>query len=370
MNRHNKSEQGAASMIVVVFMMVILTTISIGFLRIALNEQRIATDDDLTSRAYYAAESGIEDAKRAIQENLDGTLTDAELNADTCDVPASTRYNSVLSSGAEFDAEFECMLIDFTPDTIRSKMSATNQTRHYEVIPINPSGGSTRPGLITINWHLDATAADEGDGLVGGGGISLRSTTETSIPRVGSWSHPAMLDVKIIHYPKNNFSRNNIETVRMLVSPNSAGGGNGFASDVFLPGGSPNSAVDSQVLRASCSDNDNNMVCSMEFDVSRVAQSENIEIRITNLYRSTSFEMTMENISGSSLLFDKAQAIIDVTGRAGGVYRRVEAAVELNTPDFIPNYSIRSATDICKDFSFTNVPSEFGGIPGTSCTSP
>ncbi len=372
--RGKTKEEGAASMIVVIFMSIILTIVTIGFIRIAINEQRDSTDDDLTARAYYAAESGLEDAKRAIQEDLAGTLNGA-LNENTCDPPGVVaEYDPVLSTGA-FDIEYTCMLLDYTPDTIRSELSSANQTKQYDVNPVNQSTpANTDIGSITMDWHFDALPENDGDGLVGGGGsVNIRPQGALSIPQFGTWSFPAMMEVTFLSYPSGNFTRGDIEVAKILVSPTAPGGSNGSTPTSVFIGGTASAAVDGRVLGADCVDNDNGMVCSMEFDFSGMDQSRQLVMRLTNLYRSTSFELSMQGTAAQgspTLLFDDAQVVVDVTGRAGGVYRRVEAALELSSPEFVPNHAIQSATDICKDFSFTNVASEFGGIAGTSCTAP
>ena len=61
------SQQGAIAMITVVFIAILLTIITTSFISITVNEQREATDDDLTTRAFYAAESGVQDAIVAIK---------------------------------------------------------------------------------------------------------------------------------------------------------------------------------------------------------------------------------------------------------------------------------------------------------------
>jgi len=362
-----RDQAGAASIIIVLFMSIILTVVTIGFLRIALNEQRISTDDDLSTRAFYAAESGIEDARRAIRENLVGTLTDAELNADNCDVPSVVRYSSILSDSGEFDAEYSCMLIDFTPNSLRSELSSANQSRQYEIKPINPSSGSAQIGEVILSWHVDAPAGTDGDGVVsiGGGPVDLRAGSDLSIPQTTNWDFPAMMRVEFINYPTANFGRSDINSSTSFVSP--AVGGTGSSGNVF-PGGNPNSAVNGRVLTADCVDtNNNDFACSMRFDMSGLPANRNLEVRISNLYSATTFEMTMESPAGDPLLFDEAQAIVDVTGRAGGVFRRVEAVLDLSDPDLLPDFAVQSAEDICKDFSFTDDIADFRGQLNSSC---
>lgn len=368
--KKENGEQGAASMIVVIFMSIILTIVTIGFIRIAINEQRDSTDEDLAARAFYAAESGLEDARRAIQENQNNTLSDADLNATTCSKPDPSRYDQELSAPTEFDIEYTCMLIDFLPAVIRTELASPNQVRQYEINAVNPGPGSAAPTEITLRWHIDADpVSSNGDGVIGGGGLALRSTSDFGLPSFGSWNSPAAMKVSILAYPDGNIGRGTILNYTTLIVPtdDDGAGVNGKSGRVFI-GGGVGPASDGLTHGADCNPNLNGMVCEMVFDLQNTPVNHKLEIRLSNLYARTTFELTMENAVGDPLVFDGAQVVADVTGRSGEVFRRVEAAMDLTKPDLLPEYAVQSATDICKNFSFTNRSSEFIGRSGTSCT--
>ena len=66
----------------------------------------------------------------------------------------------------------------------------------------------------------------------------------------------------------------------------------------------------------------------------------------------------MLNSSGATVSFDKVQAIVDVTGRAGDVYRRVETRLDIDNDfaEFITDQAIFSADDICKNLVVPTQP--------------
>ena len=183
-----------------------------------------------------------------------------------------------------------------------------------------------------------------------------------------------MMQVMFIGYSNSGtFSRGDISSSTAFLAPTRAPV---VPINPFQPGGggslSPNPSFNGDILDASCTDaNDGSYACEMEFDFSGLPASQQLEIRITNLYAPTNFEIAIWSgvaRGGNVLQFSDMQAVIDVTGRSGAVYRRVEAVVDLTSPELTPEFVIQSAEDICKDFSFTDQVAEFRGVDGTSCT--
>ena len=70
-NSQNRSdESGMASIIVTLIMSVVITLIVLGFAQVSTREQSNALQNQLSTTAYYAAESGINDVVNIIQLSL------------------------------------------------------------------------------------------------------------------------------------------------------------------------------------------------------------------------------------------------------------------------------------------------------------
>ena len=64
MTRRHHQQSGMVSILVVMFFMIFMSLLIVGFVKIMSDEQRQATDNDLSASALAAAQSGVEDGKR------------------------------------------------------------------------------------------------------------------------------------------------------------------------------------------------------------------------------------------------------------------------------------------------------------------
>ncbi len=63
----SKRQRGAVSIFAVVFSALLLTILTVGFIRLMVSAQQRAINNDLSQSAYDAALAGVEDAKRAVR---------------------------------------------------------------------------------------------------------------------------------------------------------------------------------------------------------------------------------------------------------------------------------------------------------------
>lgn len=355
-SNQTSKQRGAVSFLTVIFLALLLTTVTVSFVRLAVNEQRQATDDDLTNRAFYAAESGVEDAKRAIEMLQNGVLTPAQLNGGDCAPPLAGGFNQDLIDDPEIDAEYTCQLIDMTSPNFQAQLDA------WESVTVPLSGVSNNWNNIEIRWHL------VGNGAGTDGPITPRpnSGNPPNLPRVPAWNSrwAAMLRSHVFDIPTSgNVNRGSFNSRAGFINPGSSG----------VPNVALVSGLDKRIINAGCvSAATNEYACTAIINGFNPG-ARDYYLRLQSIYRPTHVQVTLRN-GNSGVDFSEVQAIVDVTGRAGDVYRRVEARVALTGQEFpFPDYALMSATDLCKNFAVTNNAAEFDDLNTaitTSCVNP
>ncbi len=68
-------QDGFASIVIAIIMVIVLSLITVGFAQLMRTEQRSALDKQLSSQAYYAAETGVNDAAKALNAGYAGVKT-------------------------------------------------------------------------------------------------------------------------------------------------------------------------------------------------------------------------------------------------------------------------------------------------------
>ena len=331
------NESGAVSMITVIFIAVVLTVITTSFIRLTINEQRESIDDDLTTRAYYAAESGVQDAIASIK---DGTVDDSR-----SEICTPNTGDGVLSSDSALDTSYTCQLIDLSPNEYQAYIE-DGDSRTFKVQTETNSVDN-----IQIGWHIygDSVNYDGTD-------VALRDNTE--LPIKSEWrdasdptsilTYPAMVRLQIFSVPEAGVTRDNIENYVSFLTPHSAG-----SASIALP------AFDGGVRPADCSlaaIDTGNYVCNVTITGIDDANRD-YYVRVQSIYTGTNIEIQARDGSDNPLSIVDAQAVIDVTGRAGDVFRRVEERIDLSIDELWPDYAVLSAGDICKNFIITDVVS-------------
>ncbi len=352
---HHFSDVGAVSMITVIFVTIILMVIVIGFIRIMISEQRQATDDDLTTRAFYAAESGVEDAKDGLSQFMlthTGPITNQDLEdyfgtgPDECDT-FGDEY--LIEEGSALETRITCQIINTEPDDV---VIDNMRPWHSVSFPLMTQEGNDIASF-SLEWHMPVN-----DGLE----YALKtndSLEQTSDWRAGGVSYPAGMKVTLMKDTGNR--EDNIEATRIKHMLPGSGGSNTFAVNSANFGlGDDNPSL----VTCDTGVEEDEYACSVSF--AGLNNTDDYYVTLTPLYESTSVRLQLLDGNGDNVGVLGVQALVDVTAQAGDVFRRVESRVFLGDPatSLIPDLAV-GANEICKDYALRDDPGEFEAVnPG------
>ena len=102
--------------------------------------------------------------------------------------------------------------------------------------------------------------------------------------------------------------------------------------------------------------------CKAVIDVDEIpAGSETAFLRLLPIYKGGSVKISLQKTDGTIVNFDGVQPIVDSTGRASDLFRRVEARLQIGDDFAYPNNAVELKNSLCKDFSVSGGGSATAG---------
>lgn len=371
-NNKRAGEQGAAALLVVIFSILLLLTVSVGFIRLVVRDQQRSIDDELSRGAYDAALAGVEDGKRVLQacigqSNADACSALAPPNNTKCNTVHTAKILSAADSSANedevfiksnsgtaaqtFDQAYTCVKIQRDTDRYNRTLLADNS----QIIPLNTAGSFEE---VNVSWYQRPASLPT---------VNLPNTTV--LPALDEWApvgevRPPILRVQLIQYNDGAFNLEHFDETRgsstLYLYPATAGAANlDFAADARRT--DPNDLL----KQVSCSPTSISYVCNVTISlpdpVGGSQASRKAYLRITSIYADTQY-----SIQAVGTQFHDVQPTIDSTGRASDVFRRIKANVEMESPfNMYPRATVDITKNFCKDFSVSSTTY----TPGTCVSS-
>lgn len=355
-DKHKQNQQGIVSLIVTLILIMIMTVIVISFGNFSRREQVETFEQQLSTEAFYAAESGVNTAINEIKNanSIDDILRvpkeDCQTNPAPAPGPGASYPNFEYNLEPTGTVAISCLLVDPAPYSL--EISSAGVQEPY-VFPLEREDGSDL-NQVSIFWHDKEAAPHSFTGCSG----------SDELPQ--SWygnCTAGMLKIDLVPVD-GSFSFNELATRQktFYVKPRQGGGGvmsfNGTTTGEIVTGRCTNGALSAQDPKH----------CRLRING---LNEQKFYIRVTPLYLSASITMCSNQCAGNSgqtYRLIGAQAKIDSTGRASGVLRRIQVHVDisgLNDNAYTPN-AIESRQDICKQFSIDLEPGDPLGAAGCS----
>lgn len=361
-NKHNDTrvgQAGMASILVTMVLMIVISLIVLGFAQVSRRNQREALDNQLSNQAFYAAETGVNDYSKIVKDyiSMHSLVVSTDIAQNTCTPAPSSKYSGLVGStilSTSPDVSYTCVLVDATPTSLQYGSVGNTSL----IIPINASDASGNTKIVnslTLAWQTTLTnpITPPADGCYPNPSKGL-STIDT-FPTSGVWAATkcgfGILRIDLV--PTNgNLSLQGLQATTMtalLVPTNTNAGVSNPAIVNYSAGTNQYGANANQgaVVAAKC---DNSTGCSVTI---KGLNSANYYLRINSIYETASIKVIGYNDTmGSTPLSLGAQILIDSTGKAQDILRRIQVRIPVSANANISTFdsAIQSSQSLCKQF--------------------
>lgn len=367
-----RDQSGVVSLFVSMIIMIIMSIVVIGFSQISRREVRSALDRELSAQAFYAAESGINDAY-SIANAAVGTQSGPASALGSCNNPSYVNANSNVINYAS-QTSYTCLLVDVQPSYLTFQ-SAAGQPSVADLV----AAGTPAPNFNTLNieWENDGSDGTSVDNV--GSGCSSRYAvpvnTNSFLPST-DWSPatttcPPVLQIDIVPVSwagggeKESTLAGAVKT--FFLKPTNGGG-----TDKW------NNIKNGQVEAASC-----NTTCN--FNLKGMAASGRYNeyfIKMMSIYgQPPAITLSGTDTTNSTILFKNSQLQIDSTGKSEDVLRRIKVVLPIKPGPVLtpPVYAIQTNSTLCKrlevgnngigDFGYVGIPTPVAATKGSGLAS-
>jgi len=316
------SEQsGMVAFVVTSFIIIMLSLVVLAFAQNVRREQRQALDRQLSSQAYYTAESAINETIKY----LPSTATDQK--EDCSFEPGQPTGQDTEAGGGNSNFKYTCVMWDKNPE----ELVFQNVDDQGKVVSLQLKSGDLRS--VKIKWESpEQDNVNTGAACPGGNNFQ-------SVPNYQC----------------------NLGIIRAEVMPFFTGGRDSLINKTFVgflrPGGATaqtafvghadgNGALDQgNVYHVSCQQKS----CEMTIGTSSnpLPAGKNF-LAIKSIYKNSNVYISGTTYTGTQAEFSEAQIEIDATARASDVIKRIKVSVPFKADYNRSGYAVQAADGICK----------------------
>jgi hypothetical protein len=359
-----------------------------------IQDQQQATMNDLSKSALDSAQAGVEDAKRAIVmyqshciepgdgvgttecNNLAAALRDGT-HCDTIQkagIAGSPDDKEVVIKQSEGDAllqqAYTCVKIRLDTDDFLGTVTP-NTSR---LIPLKATGTFSQ---VVIEWYSQSDLQAVADDNTATGNTMVDLGLDARLPKLADWpkNRPALLRVQLLQFGDSfklsDFNgvanESNANDASFFLVPSRVGRTTlSFSEDIRQ---SPTSGVLQQIAcnpNFSSTSSTTRYACKVTIQLpnpigSADGTGRHAYLRVNELYNTnTNFSVSLQDASSNPVTFSSVQPLVDATGRANDLFRRIQSRIELSNSS-IPytEATVDLTNSLCKSFLVTDKPEDF-----------
>lgn len=327
------NQAGFASIIIALVLILVLSLLTVGFAQLMRREQSRALDKQLSNQAYYAAESGVNDAAKAINAGFDIAKPNCQ------PLPAGSTYPGAKflednSVGNSTNASYPCLTIDPDPHDLEYGSIDNVKATGVEITGADFSDPSTTEaiGALVISWQ-DSNSSDHT--FITDGSHSFKPANE--------WGATPVLRIALTPLTSGGLDRTNLvnSTYTAFLYPSNSGSASYSYGNGALGGGALAGVIDD----GKCSTG-SSLYCSVK--INNLGQA-NYVLNMRSIYGESHVQITAYALDGTTKLRIKnAQAVVDSTGKAQNVLRRIQVRIPAHNNYPGPGFDVEAMGGICK----------------------
>ena len=347
------SQQGMASIVITMVTMVVISLIVLGFATISRREARQTLDQSQSTQAFYAAESGVEDVRKAIKTQMAAGLPVQAKNSCTTNDGGATfatgaayPVGDAMTVDATNNTAYTCLQVDPTPESLEFDGVNSDST----VVPLTAASGTIR--RVEVVWRPNTTT--------GSPSVCPATITDQFTPQ-SSWA---------CAYGVMRVDVSPTDATMTRASLASASYGAYFQPVNYSSPGTDSYSGNTNTPRLVAANCDTTSYKTCKAVIDQLPGLTSLSLRISSIYQPSSVQITAydnNGVAGSPVRITGVQAEIDATGKATDVLRRIKVRLPLlNSATLVPSSAITSNGSICKRFEtatgYVNFPASMASV--------
>jgi Tfp pilus assembly protein PilX len=326
------SQNGVVSLLVTMVLMIVISLIALGFAQVARRNQNQELDQQLSTQAFYAAESGVNDVANLVSTQLAAGTQATDLVKPTCSSTGPTGLYATLLPTLGNGVSYTCVLVNPYPPILKTDVTSTS-----EIIPISATSPITK---LTLQWSPEAAGANPVTGCPGS--VSLPTIAQWGACKVGL----LRIDLVPSDVPPTDAATLAKETLTTFVVPMKPSGA-GPTNSIPYPAVNADTANRNNIVGVDCT---NNSTPSCTFNITTAGHT-GYYLRVLSQYEDSALQISADDATGPEPL-SGAQVIIDATGKAQNVLRRIQVYAPIGImSNQLSDYAVESTDSICKRFA-------------------
>ncbi len=348
-------DDGFASIIIAIVLVLVLSLVTVGFAELMRKETRSSLDRQLSTQAYFAAETGVNDAAKAINDGYSSAKTScAPLTAPQI---GGAKYLTDNTISTATNTSYTCLTIDPAPFKLVYGAIDFSQSKAVTITGVDPNNPAATVPIGSINISWKDTAAK---GFVSGGAHNFETAA--------AWTYTGLMRIGLTPLSLNagKLTRadliDNTATIFMYPNAKAGAGDKSIAAYNTAPYNSYVRADSGGIVDGNCNPGSQPLFCNVTITgLDKVSYL----LDMRSIYSPNTVNVTAYDSSKKPIRIKNAQTLVDSTGKSQDVLRRIQVRIPSHPEFFHSDFSLESAGDICKQMRLYPDPSV--GISDNIC---